>query len=76
MLRVPTPGAGFCGARQVPRPLLLPGFVTGDGVSGTTTMSGSGVLGCARGGVKLHALLDVTPGAPRRPLGAVVRVPV
>ena len=41
MLRVPTPGAGFCGARQVPRPLLLPCFVTGDGVSGTTSMSGS-----------------------------------
>ena len=49
MLRVPTPGAGFCGARQVPRPLLLPCFVTGDGVSGTTSMSGSGVLVCARG---------------------------
>ena len=50
MLRIPTPGAGFCGARQVPRPLLLPCFITGDRVSGTTSMSGSGVLVCARGG--------------------------
>ena len=30
-LRVPTLGAGFCCARQVPRPLLLPGFTTAGG---------------------------------------------
>ena len=60
MLRVPTPGAGFCGARQVPRPHLLPGFVTGDGVSGTTNVSGSGVLGCARGGVIRGVTSSVT----------------
>ena len=53
ILRVPTHGAGacFCGARQVPRPLLLPCLATGDGVSGTTFISCSGVLSCARGGV-------------------------
>ena len=60
MLRVPTPGAGFCGARHVPRPLLLPCFVTGDGVSGTTSMSGSGVLVCARGGVIGGVISSVT----------------
>ena len=60
MLRVPTPGAGFRGARQVPRPLLLPCFVTGDGVSGTTSMSGSGVLVCARGGVLGGVISSVT----------------
>ena len=60
MLRVPTPGAGFCGARQVPHPLLLPGFITGDGVSGTTTISGSGVLVCARGGVIGGVISSVT----------------
>ena len=60
MLRVPTPGAGFCGVRQVPRPLLLPGFVTGDGVSGTTSMSASGALGCARGGVIGGVISSVT----------------
>ena len=51
ILRVPTPGAGasFCGARQVPRPLLLPCLATGDVVSGTTFISCSGVLSCARG---------------------------
>ena len=51
LLRVPTPGAGFCCARHVPRPLLLPCFVAGGGVSGTTSMAGSGVFACARGGV-------------------------
>ena len=62
MLRVPTPGTGFCGARQVPRPLLLPCFVTGDGVSGTTSMSiaFSGVLGSARGGVIGGVISSVT----------------
>ena len=60
MLRVPTPGAGFCGARHVPRPLLLPCFVTGDGVSGTTSMSGSGVVACARGGVIGGVISSVT----------------
>ena len=59
MLRVPTPGAGFCGA-QVPRPLLLPCLVTGDGVSGTTSMSGSGVLSCARSGVIGGVISSVT----------------
>ena len=34
LLRVPTPGAIFWGARHVPRPLLLPGFGIGEGVSG------------------------------------------
>ena len=53
LLRVPTPGAGvgFCGARQVPRPLLLPCLATGDRVSGTTFISCSGVMSCACGGV-------------------------
>ena len=53
ILRVPTPGAGvgFGGARRLPRPLLLPCLVTGDGVSGTAFICGSGVLSCARGGV-------------------------
>ena len=52
-LRVPTLGAGFCCARHCPRPLLLPGFTTAGGVSGTTSMSiaFSGVLMSARGGV-------------------------
>ena len=53
ILRVPTPGAGvgFGGARQLPHLLLLPCLVTGDGVSGTTFISASGVVSCARGGV-------------------------
>ena len=90
ILRVPTPGAGagFCGARQVPRPLLLPCLATGEGVSGTTISSGSGVLSCARGGVtgvtssvtgrycKATRLAGWTLGAPRRPVGAGVLVPV
>ena len=52
-LRVPTRGAGFCCARHFPRPLLLPGFTTAGGVSGTISMSTavSGVLMSARGGV-------------------------
>ena len=62
ILRVPTPGAGvgFCGARQVPRPLLLPCLATGDGVSGTTFISGSDVLSCARGGVTGGVISSVT----------------
>ena len=53
ILCVPTPGAGvdFGGARQLPRPLLLPCLLTGDGVSGIAFICGSGVLSCARGGV-------------------------
>ena len=52
-LRVPTLGAGFCCARHCPRPLLLPGFTTAGGVSGTSSMSIaiSGVLVSAHGGV-------------------------
>ena len=74
----------------MPRPLLLPCFVAGGGVSGTTSTSVSGVFACARGGViggvisppslvsivELCALLDVTSGVPRRPVGVVIRVPV
>ena len=62
ILRVPTPGAGagFCGARQVPRPLLLPCLATGDGASGTTFSSGSGVLSCARGDVTGGVTSSVT----------------
>ena len=62
ILRVPTPGAGasFCGARQVPRPLLLPCLTTGDGVSGTTFISCSGVLSCAHGGVTGGVTSSVT----------------
>ena len=62
ILRVPTPGAGasFCGARQVPRPLLLPCLTTGDGVSGTTFISCSGVLSCARGGVIGGVISSIT----------------
>ena len=56
-LRVPTRGAGFCWGRHFPRPLLLPGFTTAGGVSGTISMSAvvagafSGVLTSARCGV-------------------------
>ena len=60
LLHVPTPGAGFCCARHVPRPLLLPCFVAGGGVSGTTSMSGSGVFACARGGVIGGVISSVT----------------
>ena len=62
LLRVPTPGAGagFCGARQVPRPLLLPCLATGDGVSRTTLISCSGVLSCARGGVIGGVISSIT----------------
>ena len=42
------------------RPLLLPCLVTGDGVSRTMSMSGSGVLSCARGGVTGGVTSSVT----------------
>ena len=51
LLRVPTPGAIFWGARHVPRPLLLPGFGIGEGVSGIVSVAVSISLACARGGV-------------------------
>ena len=88
-LRVPTPGAIFWGARHVPRPLLLPGFGTGEGVSGTVSVAVSISFACVRGGVmggvissvtgdssKPCALLGVMMGAPRRPVGAAVPMPV
>ena len=49
LLRMPTPGAGFCCARHVPLPLLLPGFVAVGGVSDTTSVAVSGAFVCARG---------------------------
>ena len=61
-LRVPTPGAGVavCGARHVPLPLLLPGLAIGEGVSGTTLGSCSGVMFCARGGVTGGVISSLT----------------
>ena len=60
LLRVPTPGAIFCCARQVPWPLLLPGSVAGGGVSGTTSVAVSNSFLCARGGVMGGVISSVT----------------
>ena len=60
LLRVPTPGAIFWGARHVPRPLLLPGFGVGEGVSGTVSVAVSIPFVCARGGVIGGVISSVT----------------
>ena len=60
LLRVPTPGAVFCCARHVPRPLLLPGFVAGGRVSGTTSVAVSNSCLCARGSVMGGVISSVT----------------
>ena len=60
LLRVPTPGAIFWGARHVPRPLLLPGFGIGEGVSGIVSVAVSVSLACARGGVTGGVMASIT----------------
>ena len=60
LLRVPTPGAIFWGARHVPRPLLLPGFGVDEGVSGTVSVAVSISFVCACGGVIGGVISSVT----------------
>ena len=53
-------GAIFWGARHVPRPLLLPGFGAGEGVSGTVSVAVSISFACARGGAMGGVISSVT----------------